>query len=562
MRRNTPRIILFLALLSLFAQQILAQTHLWSQSRGIAGRDIGWDVAVDASNNVFIVGAFADSIDLGGGPFASAGSWDVFIAKFDSDGNHVWSRAFGDRNSDRGLSVVADGSGNVIIFGTFQDSVDFGGGTLVSGDAFRDDVFLAKYDATGTHLWSQSFGGFDFEYAGDVAVDAGENVVITGAFRSPTDFGGGPLTTNGFNDVFLARFNAAGGYLWSKRFGGSVTDHGLGVAIDVNGKILLTGFFQQTANFGGGPLVSTGDSDIFVAKYNPGGAHVWSQRYGTGANATQEGHAIAVDGSGNVVVTGLFGGTVNFGGGALTNLGSGVDIFLAHLDASGAHNWSKRFGGPGPDIGSSVAVDGDNNVLLTGFFDGTADFGGGAVASVDNSEDVFVAQYDLMGTHLWSQTFGGDWDSDRGEGIVVDGGGNILFTGQFRGIVDFGGGPFEAIPNGNTDAFLAKYGDTPTGLRPPIPSPVMSLAPVYPNPFNPLTHINYSVERAAHVTVTIYDASGRYVVTLVDERVTSGPHVAEWNGRNANGLSVPSGVYFIRLATGREVLSRKAVLLK
>ena len=110
-----------------------------------------------------------------------------------------------------------------------------------------------------------------------------------------------------------------------------------------------------------------------------------------------------MDGSGNVFVTGIFSGTVDFGGGNLVSAGS-VDIFVAKYNANGVHQWSKRLGGTGGEIGQAVAVDGSGNVVVTGDFSGTVDFGGGNLVSAGSS-DVFLAKYNASGVHQWSKRF-------------------------------------------------------------------------------------------------------------------------------------------------------------
>jgi hypothetical protein len=168
---------------------------------------------------------------------------------------------------------------------------------------------------------------------GGVAVDRSGNVVVTGYFEGTVDFGGGPLTSAGFGDVFVASYSPAGAHRWSKRFGSSKSyGLGRGVAVDKSGNAVVTGDFEGTVGFGGAPLTSEGYSDIFVASFGPTGAHRWSRRLGDAG--WEEGHDVAVDGSDNVVVTGHFGGTVDFGGGPLTSAGAG-DIFVASYTRPG-----------------------------------------------------------------------------------------------------------------------------------------------------------------------------------------------------------------------------------
>ncbi len=175
------------------------------------------------------------------------------------------------------------------------------------------------------HLWSQRFGGTGFDTGAEIAVDGAGNVLVTGQFSGTVDFGGGPLTNAGSRDIFLAKYDAAGAHLWSQRFGDTDFDSGAAIAVDEAGNVLVTGSFEGTVDFGGGALTSAGSREIFLAKYDAAGAHLFSQRFGD--TDFDSGAAIAVDGAGNVLVTGSFEGTVDFGGGALTSAGS--DIFLA-----------------------------------------------------------------------------------------------------------------------------------------------------------------------------------------------------------------------------------------
>jgi hypothetical protein len=303
--------------------------------------------------------------------------------------SHLWSQRFGSTVGDYGHSVAVDGSGNVFIAGTFRGTVDFGGGGLVSAGA--NDIFLAKYDAAGVHQWSKRFGSTGFDGGASVAVDGSGNVVATGYFAGTVDFGGGGLiSAGGSSDIFLAKYNAAGEHQWSRRFGNTGSlEYGYSVATDGSGNVVATGYFYGTVSFGGAGLISAGNIDIFLAKYNAAGVHQWSQRFGSTHH--DYGYSVAADGSGNIFATGIFTGTADFGGGDRVSAGF-YDIFLAKYNAAGAHQWSQRFGSTETDYGYSVAVDGSGNVFATGIFQGTANFGDGNLASAGN-DDIFLAKF-------------------------------------------------------------------------------------------------------------------------------------------------------------------------
>jgi len=210
------------------------------------------------------------------------------------------------------------------------------GATQADGPALPDGPAVA--DAARPNAgWPRRLGGAGCEWVGGVAVDRSGNVVVTGYFEGTVDFGGGPLTSAGFGDVFVASYSPAGAHRWSKRFGSSKSyGLGRGVAVDKSGNAVVTGDFEGTVGFGGAPLKSAGEDDTFVASFDPTGTHRWSKRFGSASSEHYDGttfgdsYGVALDGSGNVVVTGTFQETVDFGGGPLTSA-SCTDIFLLRL---------------------------------------------------------------------------------------------------------------------------------------------------------------------------------------------------------------------------------------
>ena len=426
-------------------------SYVWAKNFGGTQGDVGYSVATDLSGNVLATGYFQGTADFGGGPLTSAGREDIFLAKFAADGSHVWSKHFGDTLQDSGFSVAVDASGNVFVTGEFMGTVDFGGGPLTS--AGSHDIFLAKFAPNGSHLWSKRFGNTTDDVGAKLAVDASGNVVVTGVFSGTVDFGGGPLTSQAQFDLFLAKFAPDGTHLWSKRFGSPSNNNegvvAVAVAVDASRNVLLTGHFQGTVDFGGGALTSVGPGDVFVAKYASDGSHLWSKHFG--GTSFDTGYGASVDGSGNVLVTGYFNGTVDFGGGLLTSAGAS-DIFVAKFTADGSHLWSNRFGDTSEDRGYSVATDASNNVLFTGFFNGTVDFGGGLLTSA-GFEDIYIAKFAADGSYLWAKRFGST-GSDLGFGVVADSSGNVFTIGVFNGTVDFGGGPLTSA--GSADIFVLR----------------------------------------------------------------------------------------------------------
>jgi len=377
--------------------------HEWSDRFGDSYNQQRAAIATDGSGNVILTGDFAGTVDFGGGALSSAGIIyeDYFIAKFDPDGNHVWSKHFGDVDPQAADAVAIDGADNVIVTGLLMGTIDFGGGGLTSTGGH--DIFVAKFDPDGNHIWSKRFGDGSNQFPRGVTSDASGNVIVMGYFESTVDFGGGGLTSAGLNDVFVAKFDPDGNHIWSKRFGDASQQYAQGTDTDDSGNVYVTGQFEGTVDFGGGGLTSAGSSDIFVVKIDAGGNHLWSKHFGD-ANS-QWFRDVECDGPGNVIVTGYIKGTVNFGGGDLTSAG-GWDVVIAKLDSGGNHLWSKRFGDAGNDqFAVAVTTDARNDVFVTGSFWGSLDLGGGPLTSA-GGVDIFVVQFDAAGNHISSDSFG------------------------------------------------------------------------------------------------------------------------------------------------------------
>jgi len=419
---------------------------LWHKRFGDAG--VQTAAAIAASNGgAVIAGAFAGSVDFGGGALASGGANDAFVASYDYLGAHEWSKRFGDVAAQAATGVAVDGDGNVFVVGDYAGKIDAGGGMQTS--AGLTDVFLVKYSANGAFLWSKSFGDTKAQNAFGVATDAQGRVAITGSFIGDLQFGGDLLTSAGVADVFVAVFDTDGGHVWSKRFGDAAAQTGKAIAFGPLGEVVIAGDAAGTVDFGGGGLVTAGATDVFVASFDAAGAPLWSKVFGN--NVAQVANAVALDSVGNVVVAASFAGTINFGGGALTTAG-GNDVGLAKFTTGGMPLWSKRFGAAGADIARGVAVDPFGTVTLAGDFTGSVNFGGAAALASAGATDVFVAKYDAMGTHLWSRK-AGDAVAQVASGVAADGSG-VFVTGSFAGAINFGGGALTSA--GMNDVFLVK----------------------------------------------------------------------------------------------------------
>jgi PKD repeat protein len=306
-----------------------------------------------------------------------------------------------------------------------------------------------------TTTWAKKIGSTDSDGAYAVCTDIAGNAFVVGNFRGRVDLGGATLQSAGAADGFIVKYSPTGAILWSRAVGGSSDDTVEGCAVDGAGDVVVAGRLTGTANFGGGNLVANGTSDMAVAKYaGATGAHVWSKRFGGAYDDTAS--AVAVDGAGSVYFTGYFRGTVDFGGGPLSvPYTSDLDTFVAKLTSAGQYAWAKTFTNTGNERGYGIAVDSTGSVAITGSFSNAMSFGGATLTALNAMTDGFIARFTSSGAHMWSRRFGADDGNEGGYGITIDPSGNVVVTGAAVKACDFGGGLLSAL--GGSDAFVAKY---------------------------------------------------------------------------------------------------------
>jgi hypothetical protein len=425
--------------------------YLLSKEWGSATDDEGFVVTTDASGNILVAGYFTGTADFGCGPLTAPAAGDAaLILKLGPTGNCLWNKAFGNTAHING--GVFDAAGNVYVTGFFFNTIDLGGGVLTAGS---EDVFAAKYSAAGVYQWGKKFGDISQQESTGIGIDGAGNLYLAGFFGGKIDFGGGNVISGGTLDVYLAKLTSAGAYVWAKGFGDASSQRPYGIATDSAGNTVVTGVYQGTINFGGSTLTCAGLNDGFIARFNSAGAHVWSK--GFGDSADQVGNAVAVDNSGNTYASGQFGGTMNLGSLPATLLTSqgGYDAYLAKLDSLGNLVWSKAFGGAGNQTSLSVAVDWSGSVAVSSNLMSTADYGGGPITAVSAAADIVLAKYTSTGAFVWAQRFG-DVGTDQARRVWFDPSGNLFATGISTTSLNFGGG---ALPwAGGEDIFLVKLG--------------------------------------------------------------------------------------------------------
>ncbi len=316
--------------------------------------------------------------------------------------------------------------------------------------------------------WVKRIGNALDHQAFIVMTDAANNVYITGYFQSGFYFV--PETSSnsgqafGGDDIFIAKYNANGTFIWGKTIGGSSQDRPNGMAISADGNISITGFFNGTVDFNPGSsvdnLTATGNQDIFVLKLNSNGDYVWAHKFGS--SLPDEGIATCFDPSGNVFVTGFFQETIDFNPGSATNnfTATSYDIFILKLDANGNYVWNIDLGSSPAEQGRAIQCDASGNVYTSGSYGSTLDFDPGAQTTYMGStgvSDIYLLKLTNNGDFIWVKKIGGI-SNEYALSMAIDVNGAAILGGYFANTTTFNSFPNVAITSaGLDDAFVVKF---------------------------------------------------------------------------------------------------------
>ena len=403
---------------SLGSSKITSFTLPWTQQLGTSTYEQGFGgVATDSSGNVYVAGYTSGGLDGN----SNSGDEDLIVVKYNSSGIKKWTKQLGTTLEDIARAVATDPSGNVYAAGYTYGGLD---GNSNSGGA---DLFLVKYNSSGTKQWTQQLGTSSYDGAYGVATDSSGNVYVTG-YTS----GGLDGANAGSNDIFVVKYNTSGTKQWTKQLGTSSYDRAYGVATDSSGNVYVAGFTS-----GGLDGTNAGSFDIFVVKYNTSGTKQWTKQLGTSSD--DRAYGVATDSSGNVYVAGFTSGGLDG-----TNAGSN-DIFVVKYYDNGTKQWTQQMGSSSSDSAWGVATDSSGNVYLAGSTSGELD--GNTNAGIT---DLFVVKYNSSGTKQWTQQMGSS-SVDTVYGVATDSSGNVYVAGDTEGGLD------SNTSAGSNDIFVVKY---------------------------------------------------------------------------------------------------------
>lgn len=481
------RHIIFILILVSNSFALFSQNVFWATNAVGSGMDQGEGIALNNNGDIYVAGSFEGAALAFGTQTinnTSPGTSDIFVAKFDANGNCAWAKSVGGTHEDFGTALSVDkNSGDVYVAGYFKSSsISFTGQPITNNG--WGDIILLKFNSSGTAQWGIGIGGTSDEEAAGISIDPNGNIYLTGYYYSNSvNFGNSTVINNGWVDLFIAKFNSSGNNLWAKGIGGNDDESAYSIVSDANGNAFITGYFHSpSVAFGANTLTnSSGNDYLFVAKYDASGTAVWAKAAAS-ANGDVQGNGIAVDNSGNAYICGYFAGNTLTLSNTLINANPGHhNVFAAKYNSSGVEQWSVNpTSGPESNNAYCITADNSGNISISGWYTSPSiNFNGIPLNSIAAGDNIFLARYNTNGIIQNAYSFCGTANSGGyGNSICSDVNGNVFLTGYFEGInMTFG---LTTLTNtGSYDVYWTKIGFGASGIE-NMGNP--GSLTIYPNP--------------------------------------------------------------------------------
>ena len=502
-----------------------------------SGYNYGYGTATDKSGNVYVTGSFTGTtMKLGSITFTNAGGSDYFIAKYDPNGVLLWAKRGGGTGNDGGLAMAIDTSGNLFVTGYFASStITFGTAPFLTNvSSGTADIFVVKYDQSGNAIWAKSAGSTGDDKGTSISTDASGNVLVTGTYSGSFVYGSTTLGYAGNTDVFVAKYNPSGGVMWAASGGGSTGDLAQGVTADNVGNVYIIGEFSSPNVLFGSTVVTKFTSSQY---YND----IYLAKYdsmGTLMWAKREGgtsdntsKGIATDPSGNVFIAGGFSSTTITFGSTILNNSSG-----------GKAAYVVKYNSAGTVVWAK-----GGSALGTEAFGVTCDILGDAYATGNNSQDIFVVSYDASGIQEWLRNAGGT-GNDCGYAIATAQN-NVYVSGFFASTTCvFDTSVLVNSNPGLINMFIGRLDPAivPTSIK--ENDTHFNEMNIYPNPTTGLFHLSLD----KNIT-----AGQVEVFNMMGEKVYGEPFDGQQKTINEK---LSSGIYFVRVSGEGKVYTQKIVV--
>jgi hypothetical protein len=418
----------------------------WTIQYGTAVEDGVNDIVVHPSGMIVAAGSTYGGLDGHQNSDPLGATSDLFVIAYDPSGARQWTRQLGSGYEDAAYDIAVDGGGNIYVTGSTYGALGGNSNGDPCGPGLTPDLFVVKFSAAGAQQWVRQFGSPDKDWARGIAAGRDGRLYVTGSTRGSLD--GSPNA--GGTDLFVAAYDGDGNVLWARQLGTTSNDSAAGV-VTANGVITVVG-----TTFGDlDGETNQGSADLFLVQFDAEGNRLRTVLHGT--EYSDFGVGIAADGSGALYVTGSTQGGLD-GCENTDPRGDGwtSDLFVMKFDADGTRQWTHQLGSTVADFGVNIALDGSGNVCVTGSTQGALDSGFDNQDPRGDgwTSDLFVIRFDADGTRQWTRQIGSAF-ADLGLGVGIDDSGAVYAAGETYGDLD---GNSNADPtNRSADLFIVKY---------------------------------------------------------------------------------------------------------
>jgi len=435
-----------------------------------------------------------------------SGNSDMYLVKTDSSGNVQWTKTFGGSGFEyaNGLEQLNDG-GFLLA------------GYTTSNQNNNKNIYVVKTNSSGNLVWEKTYGKDSVDIASSIIKSEDGNYLICGHTQS---LGAGE------DDIFTIKINQNGDTIWTKTFGGTRSDIGKSLVELNSGGYLFAGST-------GSPGITSNNQDYYLVKTGLTGISVWAKNYGT--NGT-----LPFDWCNDIKL--ISGNSIMMVGESSYN--SPLDVMLVKADSAGNSEWKKFYGNNFYDYGNSICNTTEGGMIICGT---TKD-------KTTQKNNIFVVKVDNNGNELWRETYGGN-NNEWGSSICRTRDGNYIIAGNTN---SYGSGSF--------DIYVSKIKSTGSigikNINENINPSKDCLVGNYPNPFNSSTKIIFNVANSGKTKIIIYDLLGKEIQTIINSDNSSGIKTVIWNGRDSNGVEMPSGIYLVRFVTEKSSITKRVTLVK
>jgi hypothetical protein len=473
------KVYFLITLLLVLSFSLKAQSFQWVQPYSSNDYYLTRAVCTDSTGNSYLAGYFLGSLQFENITLQAKGSTDIFIAKYNSEGILQWVQQIGQADGESVSGINTDTEGNIYITGGFGSSLTIGDHNLRgSGET---NLFIAKGDSSGNWLWAKGAGGSGKTYGNKVAIDTSGNAYLTGYFTETSYFENTALSSSKLlGQGFIARYNADGSLAWAKPAG--ITEEGTGIATDKQGFVYLTGYYSGENMYEHIAIPSSGGNDIFLAKYSNSGDLQWVKTaVGENEEIYHYSAGVATDAEGNAFITGYFNYNINFEGPSLST--NSKATFIAKYKTNGKFEWARKAeadeSAPGDEGAIGICVDKAGDACITGTFTESIRFGN--ITLYTPAISFYITAYDRQGNVKWAKTPSGNYQAIS-SAIAADNSGNYFLAGNFSGDPAFDN--ISPAPRASLNGFMAKV----------VPSAVRSLTLVNAETDQDIQQINEGAE--------------------------------------------------------------------